>query len=88
MLCGHTLGSAVAEIELAESGISDGERRYRTGLLAMRGGVVVSGLIVLLLPPGELGIGLFALACLGVAWGAWQRRRYCPARRGSDGPKP
>jgi hypothetical protein len=73
---------------MSETTISDSERRYRTGLLAMRGGVVVAGLIVLLLPPNELAIGLFLLACLGVAWGAWQRRRYCPARRGADGSEP
>lgn len=57
------------------------ERRYRVGLLAMRGGVVVALLAVLALPPGEVGLGLFGLACLAVGWGVWQRRRYCPVRR-------
>lgn len=61
---------------------TDAERRYRAGLVALRGGVVVALLAVLALPPGEVGLGLFGLACLAVGWGAWQRRRYCPVRRG------
>jgi len=65
---------------------TDAERRYWAGLLALRGGVVVALLAVLALPPGEVGLGLFGLACLAVGWGAWQRRRYCPARRARRDP--
>ncbi len=60
----------------------DHARRYRHGLLAMRGGVLAALVTVLALPAGEGQLLLFFAACLAVAWGAWQRRRHCPARRG------
>jgi len=72
---------------MLESKTLHANQRYRAGLLAMRGGVAVALLTVLVLPPGEAAIGLFALACLTVAWGAWQRHRHCPAYRGGRGAK-
>ena len=63
----------------------DRARRYRHGRLAMRGGVLVALVSVLALPAGESQLLLFLAACLAVAWGAWQRRRHCPARRGQEG---
>jgi len=56
-------------------------RAYRRGRLAMRGGVLVALFAVLALPPGEPAMALFALAVAVIGWGAWTRRRYCPARR-------
>jgi hypothetical protein len=60
-------------------------RRYRHGLLAMRGGVVAAALSVLVMPVGEGQLLVFLAACLGVAWGTWQRRRHCPLRRQQTG---
>jgi len=54
---------------MLESKTLRANQRYRAGLLAMRGDVTVALLTVLVLPPGEAGIGLFVLACLTVAWG-------------------
>ncbi len=56
-------------------------RRYRHGLLAMRGGLAAALLSVLAIPVGEGQLLAFLAACLVVAWGAWQRRRHCPLRR-------
>ncbi len=56
-------------------------RRYRHGLLAMRGGLVAALFSVLVIPVGEGQLFAFFAACLGIAWGAWQRRRHCPLRR-------
>ena len=60
------------------------ERRYRIGLLTMRGGLLVALLAVLLLPAGEGQLLLFLAGCVAVAWGAWRRRHYCPVRRSRE----
>ena len=64
-----------------ESALELHARRYRHGLLAMRGGLVVALFSVLVIPVGEGQLLAFFVACLGIAWGAWQRRRHCPVRR-------
>jgi len=61
-------------------------RAYRRGRLAMRGGVLVALLAVVGLPPGEPAMALFALAVAAIGWGAWTRRRHCPARCADASP--
>ena len=38
-------------------------------------------LTVILLPAGKGQLLAFLAACMAVAWGAWQRRHYCPVRQ-------
>ena len=52
---------------MAEAAPERQERRYRTGLLTMRGGLVVAVLTVILLPAGKGQLLAFLAACMAVA---------------------